>query len=173
MTLFVNYVADQKIYIEEVKDGYLACPRSAYDPFRTLFKTFSEAAEALGEYHASKDLPLAREDWYEVHQPSPVEKLDQFRASIDNLDAILLHTLAERFKVTQAVGKLKAENDMPPSDKAREARQIARLQSLAEESGLDPAFAEKFLNFIVAEVIRHHESFRGNPPTETQETPQS
>ena len=104
---------------------------------------------------------------------SPLDQLDQFRASIDNLDAILLHTLAERFKVTQAVGKLKAENDMPPSDKAREARQIERLQSLAKESGLDPAFAEKFLNFIVAEVIRHHESFRGNPPTETQETPQS
>ena len=86
---------------------------------------------------------------------SPVDQLAKYRASIDNLDAILLHTLAERFKITQAVGKLKAENDMPPSDKAREARQIERLQMLAEDSGLDPIFAEKFLNFIVAEVIRH------------------
>ena len=70
------------------------------------------------------------------------------------------HTLAERFKLTQQVGVLKAQNDMPPADKAREARQIERLQRLAAESGLDPAFAEKFLNFIVAEVIRHHEKIR-------------
>ena len=91
---------------------------------------------------------------------SPLDQLAHYRASIDNLDAILLHTLAERFKVTQAVGRLKADNHMPPADKAREARQIARLQRLAQESGLDPAFAEKFLNFIVAEVIRHHEKIR-------------
>lgn len=91
---------------------------------------------------------------------SPQAQLEAFRASIDNLDAILLHTLAERFKVTQAVGRLKAEHDMPPADKDREARQIARLQALAEDSALDPEFAEKFLNFIVAEVIRHHEKIR-------------
>jgi chorismate mutase len=91
---------------------------------------------------------------------SPEAQLEAFRASIDNLDAILLHTLAERFKVTQAVGRLKAEHDMPPADKAREARQIERLQALAEDSALDPVFAEKFLNFIVAEVIRHHEKIR-------------
>jgi len=91
---------------------------------------------------------------------SPQTQLETFRKSIDNLDAILLHTLAERFKVTQAVGRLKAEHDMPPADKSREARQIARLQALAEDSALDPEFAEKFLNFIVAEVIRHHEKIR-------------
>ena len=100
---------------------------------------------------------------------SPLDQLADYRASIDNLDAILLHTLAERFKVTQAVGRLKAENDMPPADKTREARQIARLRSLAATSGLDPVFAEKFLNFIVAEVIRHHEKIRGDAPT--PETP--
>ena len=91
---------------------------------------------------------------------SPQAQLDAFRKSIDNLDSILLHTLAERFKVTQAVGRLKAANNMPPADKPREALQIARLQELAKESQLDPAFAEKFLNFIVAEVIRHHEQIR-------------
>ena len=91
---------------------------------------------------------------------APADQLESLRASIDNLDAVLLHTLAERFKVTQAVGKLKAEHDMPPADKEREAKQIARLRSLAATSGLDPAFAEKFLNFIVAEVIRHHEKLR-------------
>lgn len=91
---------------------------------------------------------------------APLEDLERLRASIDNMDAILLHTLAERFKLTQQVGVLKAEYDMPPADKAREARQIERLQRLAAESGLDPAFAEKFLNFIVAEVIRHHEKIR-------------
>ena len=92
----------------------------------------------------------------------PLDELARLRDSIDNLDSILLHTLAERFKATKAVGVLKAENNMPPADKAREAAQIARLRKLADESGLDPAFAEKFLNFIVAEVIRHHEQIRGS-----------
>ncbi|MEL6258626.1 MAG: chorismate mutase [Pseudomonadota bacterium] len=95
----------------------------------------------------------------------PLEQLEDYRASIDNLDAILLHTLAERFKVTQAVGRLKAEHRLPPADKEREAIQIARLRSLAVTSDLDPAFAEKFLNFIVAEVIRHHERIREEGPT--------
>ena len=90
-------------------------------------------------------------------------QLNQFRDSIDNLDAILVHTLADagRFKLTQQVGKLKAQHNLPPADKTREAEQIERLRQMAQESGLDPAFAEKFLNFIVAEVIRHHEHIRG------------
>ncbi|QPM91064.1 chorismate mutase [Pseudooceanicola algae] len=82
--------------------------------------------------------------------------LHEHRDSIDRLDAILVYTLGERFKHTQAVGRLKAENDLPPSDPDREARQIARLESLAQEADLDPAFAKKFLNFIIQEVIRHH-----------------
>ena len=86
--------------------------------------------------------------------------LKEHRASIDRLDAILVFTLAERFKHTQAVGKLKAEHALPPSDPAREARQIERLQRLAEEADLDPEFARKFLNFIISEVIRHHETFQ-------------
>lgn len=86
--------------------------------------------------------------------------LAEQRGHIDNLDAILVFTLAERFKATQAVGRLKAEHALPPSDPAREARQIARLEKLAVESGLDPEFAKKFLNFIISEVIRHHEEFQ-------------
>jgi len=71
-------------------------------------------------------------------------------------DAALIHLLAERFKCTQSVGRLKAEHGLPPADPEREARQIARLRALAREAKLDPDFAEKFLNFIVTEVIRHH-----------------
>lgn len=88
---------------------------------------------------------------------SALDELDRYRRSIDNIDAVLIHTLAERFKLTQAVGALKAAEGMPASDPGREQRQIARLRELAEESGLDPAFAEKFLNFVIAEVIHHHE----------------
>ncbi len=78
------------------------------------------------------------------------------RESIDRLDAILVYTLGERFKHTQAVGVLKAEHDLPPSDPAREEQQIARLTDLANRANLDPEFAKKFLNFIIQEVIQHH-----------------
>ena len=86
--------------------------------------------------------------------------LAEHRASIDRLDAILVYTLAERFKHTQSVGRLKAEHDLPPSDPAREAQQIERLERLAREADLDPEFARKFLNFVIAEVIRHHEQYQ-------------
>ena len=82
--------------------------------------------------------------------------LKDHRASIDRLDAILVYTLAERFKHTQAVGKLKAEHQLPPSDPVREEAQINRLESLALDANLDPVFAKKFLAFIIEEVIRHH-----------------
>ena len=87
-------------------------------------------------------------------------ELQRLRDSIDNIDAALVHLLAERFKCTQAVGLYKAEHGLPPADPAREAVQIERLRSLARNAKLDPDFAEKFLNFIVTEVIRHHEAIR-------------
>ena len=97
--------------------------------------------------------------------------LKEHRESIDRLDAIAIYTLAERFKHTQAVGRLKAEHDLPPSDPAREAEQIARLERLAEDADLDPAFAKKFLNFVISEVIRHHERHleNGRLPNPTHE----
>lgn len=88
------------------------------------------------------------------------ELLKEHRASIDRLDAILVYTLAERFKHTQSVGRLKAEHALPPSDPARETQQIERLERLAKEADLDPEFAKKFLNFVISEVIRHHETFQ-------------
>lgn len=86
--------------------------------------------------------------------------LARHRGSIDRLDAILVFTLAERFQHTKAVGRLKAEHNLPPSDPAREADQIARLEQLAHEADLDPDFARKFLNFVISEVIRHHENMQ-------------
>ncbi|KQI68338.1 chorismate mutase [Loktanella sp. DSM 29012] len=88
------------------------------------------------------------------------EVLKEHRASIDRLDAILVYTLGERFKHTQAVGALKAAHDLPPSDPTREATQIARLTDLAKRADLDPEFAKKFLNFIIQEVIHHHEQHK-------------
>ena len=87
-----------------------------------------------------------------------LSELHRLRDSIDNMDAALIHLLAERFKITQQVGQLKARHGLPPADPAREAQQIARLRGLAVEAKLDPEFAEKFLNFVVAEVVRHHEA---------------
>ena len=93
-------------------------------------------------------------------EPAVAAELLRLRGSIDNMDAALIHLLAERFKITQQVGQLKAEHGLPPADPAREARQIARLRTLAEQAKLDPEFAEKFLNFVVAEVVRHHETLQ-------------
>lgn len=88
------------------------------------------------------------------------DKLARYRESIDNIDAALVFMLAERFKITQAVGEHKAANALPPADPGREERQIARLRQLAEDAKLDPDFTEKFLRFIIDEVIRHHERMR-------------
>jgi chorismate mutase len=89
-----------------------------------------------------------------------LSELMRLRDSIDNIDAALIHLLAERFKFTKQVGALKADAGMPPADPSREADQIKRLRSLAVDAKLDPEFAEKFLNFIVTEVIRHHNAHR-------------
>lgn len=97
-------------------------------------------------------------------------ELGALRDSIDNIDAAVVHMLAERFKCTQRVGLLKADHQLPPADPAREARQIARLRELAHDAKLDPAFAEKLLNFIIAEVIRHHEQIAQTGSTRS-ETP--
>lgn len=88
---------------------------------------------------------------------SVAAELAAIRLSIDNMDAAIVHMLAERFKFTQQVGRLKAEHGMPPSDPDRERTQIARLRALAEDAQLDPEFAEKWFQFVVAEVIHHHE----------------
>jgi chorismate mutase len=98
-----------------------------------------------------------------VSDEEALERLRELRGSIDNLDAALVHLLAERFKCTQQVGELKAAHHLPAADPAREADQIARLRRLAEDAKLDPAFAEKFLNFIIDEVVRHHRAIAARP----------
>ncbi len=94
------------------------------------------------------------------HESASDPVLAGYRKSIDNIDAAVVHMLAERFRITQAVGTYKAKASLPPADPAREQDQIARLRRLAEDSELDPEFTEKFLRFIIEEVIRHHESAR-------------
>lgn len=126
-----------------------------------------EAAYILGVTQVPE--PAVRTEPAPPSPPSPPEirpeippeippELAALRRSIDNIDAALVHLLAERFKATQAVGLVKAQRQMRPDDPAREESQIARLRALAQEAGLDPVFAEKFLGFIIAEVIRHHEA---------------
>ena len=90
--------------------------------------------------------------------PAVKQELSSYRQSIDNIDAALVHMLAERFRCTKEVGHLKAQYDLPPADPAREEFQIERLRQLAKDANLDPDFAEKFLNFVIKEVIRHHEA---------------
>ena len=120
------------------------------------------AFDPLGPSAVRRTFPTIRLVTTTTHEdaagdPAPAdEQLRAYRASIDNIDAALVHLLAERFKITQAVGRYKAAVGLPPSDPERERAQIDRLRNLAVESGLDPSFSEKFLRFIVEEVIRHH-----------------
>lgn len=93
--------------------------------------------------------------------PSIPSELRALRDSIDNIDAAIVHMMAERFRCTQRIGVLKAEHGLPAADPEREARQVARLRQLAVAARLDPDFAEKFLAFVVHEVIRHHEALSG------------
>lgn len=100
--------------------------------------------------------------------PEVLDELLSVRSSIDNIDAALVHLLAERFKATQRVGVLKATHQLPPADPGREKVQIERLKRLAEDAHLDPEFAEKFLNFIIEEVIRHHHAISQNSSDSTE-----
>ena len=102
---------------------------------------------------SSKGSPMTGEE--------AIERLHELRRGIDNLDAALIHLLAERFRFTREVGALKAAHDMPPGDPEREARMLERLRQLAGDSGLDPDFAEKLLRFIIKEVIQHHLALKG------------
>jgi len=95
-----------------------------------------------------------------------IEQLATFRRSIDNYDAALIHILAERFRCTKEVGKLKATHDLPPGDPEREKYQIDRLRRLAREADLDPDFAETFLNFVIKEVINHHKAIAAELQTD-------
>jgi len=94
--------------------------------------------------------------------------LAAYRQSIDNIDAALIYLLAERFKVTQQVGEHKARHGLPAADKVRERAQIARMRKLAQEAHLDPDFSEKFLQFVIREVIRHHEQIRERNASESE-----
>lgn len=86
------------------------------------------------------------------------EELAALRHSIDNIDTALIHMLAERFKLTQAVGEYKARHALPPADPIREQQQVERLRALAEQAQLDPVIADKYLRFVITEVLRHHEA---------------
>ena len=118
----------------------------------------TEASHAAQQHLSVDDFDPAASSLSGAVDPAVMAELLSMRSSIDNIDATLVYLLAERFKATQRVGVLKAEHELPAADPNREKAQIQRLRALAESAHLDPAFAEKFLNFIISEVIHHHQA---------------
>lgn len=88
------------------------------------------------------------------------ENIGDIRRSIDNIDHALIHILAERFKLTQKAGEIKAQYNLPTSDTTREEEQAQRLRLLAQDVGLNPDIAEKILRTIIALVLENHEKIR-------------
>ncbi|ALU40534.1 chorismate mutase [Kocuria flava] len=111
---------------------------------------------APADVRAHRDFDPEASSLHGEADPAVLAELQAIRGTIDNIDAALVHMLAERFRATQRVGVLKAAHGLPAGDPDREAAQIGRLRALAASAQLDPEFAEKFLNFIISEVIRHH-----------------
>lgn len=88
-------------------------------------------------------------------------ELSDLRGRIDTLDAILVHTLAERFRQTARVGRLKAEHALPAFDPGREEAQLERLESLAADAGLDPGIARDILGLVTDRVKENHRKISG------------
>lgn len=86
--------------------------------------------------------------------------LIDFRKSLDNIDDAIIFLLAERFRITTKVGEYKKNKKMKPVDSVRESQQFARIEKLAEQAGLNPAFATSFLRLIINEVVKNHIALR-------------
>jgi len=83
-------------------------------------------------------------------------QLATLREGIDEIDAQLVALLARRFALTDEVGQYKKQHQLPATDAAREAAQMARISELAQQHGLDPALAQKFLRVVIDEVVTRH-----------------
>ena len=84
------------------------------------------------------------------------DDLEELRKELDEIDQKLVKLLAIRFVATKKVGIYKKHNGLPPIDKSREDAQFKRIEGLAEEAGLDPEFAKRFLRLIIDEVVKKH-----------------
>lgn len=82
--------------------------------------------------------------------------IENWRKSIDSIDAAIVDLLAKRFKVTQEVGVYKKNNNLPPQDISRETELFSRIESYAKKNGLNPEFTKKIFRLIVDEVIENH-----------------
>jgi chorismate mutase len=66
----------------------------------------------------------------DIRPAGAMAELQDIRDSIDNIDASIIHMLAERFRCTQKVGVLKAQHNLPPSDRDREAQQKSPVSAI-------------------------------------------
>jgi chorismate mutase len=83
-------------------------------------------------------------------------ELTTLRLKIDEIDEELVKLLASRFRVTEKVGKLKAQNLLQPTDLVREAHQVSRYRNLALENSINPEVVVAVFRLVIDEVVKNH-----------------
>lgn len=89
-----------------------------------------------------------------------MQKLLEYRDALDDIDKSLFALIAKRFEITQKVGLLKKENNLPSVDPDREQKQMDKIRDIAESLDLKPDFAEKILRTIIDEVVVNHRTIK-------------
>ena len=85
--------------------------------------------------------------------------LSELRRSIDTLDNALISILIERFRVTEKVGKLKAEHGLKAEDAQREKEIFTRYKKLTETTNKQREILY-IMSTIIASVKSNHDRIR-------------
>ena len=82
--------------------------------------------------------------------------LEELRVEIDKSNKEIVEAIAKRFVITRQIGEIKAKQNLPPLDKARENVVMEKVKLLARNNNLDENMIEKIFRIIMDEVVNEH-----------------